>query len=308
MEVPEEARDDGVERIAGVRLTSPDKVLFPEQGLTKRDLVEHYRTVEGWILPHVAHRPLTVVRCPEGHDEHCFYQKHATSSVPSAVGRVRIQEKRKKATYMHVSTFAGLVGLVQMGVLEIHVWGSRRDRVERPDRMVFDLDPGEGTEIPALVEAARVLRGRLEDLGLTSFVMATGGKGLHVVLPVTRRHDFQEVKEFTKTVAKSVEEEDPDRYVAEASKHKRRGRVFIDYLRNTRGATAVCPYSTRARPGAPVAVPLRWDELTDDLDPAGHTVERLHRRLARMRTDPWQGYADVHQSITSDARRRLGLQ
>lgn len=298
---------EAVEQVEGVRLTHPDKVLFPDQGLRKRDLAAHYRTVVDWMLPHVADRPLTLLRCPDGQHAQCFYQKHASGSRPDAIHTLEIREQKKTDTYMYVTDLAGLVGLVQIGVLEVHLWGSRRDRVDRPDRVVFDLDPGEGVGFARVMDGARLVRDRLDDLGLESFVMTTGGKGLHVVMHVDRRHGFDEILEFAKAVAKSIEREGPDTYIAEASKEKRKGKVFVDYLRNTRGGTAICPYSTRARPGAPVATPVRWEELGEDLKPDQFTAGNIGDRLARLRTDPWKWYGEEHQRITASMRRKLAM-
>jgi bifunctional non-homologous end joining protein LigD len=296
---------DGAIEVAGVRMTHPGKVLYADAGIAKRDLAAYYESVAERILPHVSDRPLTLLRCPEGGAKDCFFQKHAAGSEPDAIGVIEVQEAKKRDTYLVVRDLAGLVGLVQLGTLEIHVWGSRRDRVDRPDRMVVDLDPGVGAGLGAVVAAAREVRARLDELGLRSFVMTTGGKGLHVVLPLRRRHDFDVVHAFARDLAKSMERDRPDRYVAEASKAKRRDVVFVDYLRNGRGATAICPYSTRRHPGAPVATPLRWDELARDLRPERYRVATLARRLAGLREDPWAGYDTTAQSLSREMRAHV---
>lgn len=288
----------GGEVIAGVRLTHPEKVLYKDQGLTKHDLAAFYEEIADWILPHVAGRPLTVVRCPEGHDGQCFYQKHVGDNLPEAIEGVRIKEKNSQATYIVIENIAGLIGLAQMGVLEIHPWGSRADDPDKPDRLVFDLDPGPDVDWSAIVRGARLMRDRLESLGLVGYVKTSGGKGLHVVVPITRRSSWDQAKDFAHALADAVVRDDPDHYIATMSKSKRKGKIFIDYLRNARGATSVAAYSTRARSGATVSTPLRWDELSESTDPAGYRVENLPRRLASLKGDPWDGFFEVRQSIT----------
>ncbi len=260
---------------AGVHLTHPERVLYPEQGLTKRDLATYYESIAGWILPHVANRPLMVVRCPEGYQKKCFYQKHANETVPAAVKAVEIQETAKEpARYLMVDDLAGLIALVQMDVLELHVWGARADRIETPDRMVFDLDPDERLPWRVVVAAGKLVRDRLATLGLASWVKTTGGKGLHVVVPLTGANSWEEVKNFSQAIAQSLAKEAPDQYTSKMSKAGRENKIFIDYLRNSRGATAVAAYSTRARSRATVSVPLSWEELSPhDLRPI-HCEER----------------------------------
>jgi bifunctional non-homologous end joining protein LigD len=297
----------GSAEVAGVRITHPDRVLFPDLGLTKLDLARHYQAVGGRLLPHLRDRPLSLVRCPSGRGGQCFYQKHLGKEFPKTIRRVRIQEKEGgSGAYGVANSLAAVVALVQMGVMEIHTWGSRRDRLERPDRMIFDLDPDEGLPWARVIEAARELRDRLGELGLRSFLKTTGGKGLHVVVPLLRRNGWEEVHDFSAAVAEDFVRRRPDRYVATASKEKREGRLFIDYLRNTRGATAVAPYSTRAKPGAPVSTPIAWDELTPDLHSDHFTVANLPARLAALDRDPWDGLAAVRQSITREMKREVG--
>lgn len=294
--------------VAGVRLTHPGRVLYPDQGLTKGELAAFYADIADHVLPHVVGRPLSVVRCPQGEQAHCFYQKHLGGSMPKAVHGVEIEEKDgEKATYIVVHDLAGLVSLVQMGVLEIHPWGSREDRLERPDRMIFDLDPGPGVGWEEIKAAAREVGERLDEIGLTPYLRTSGGKGLHVVVPLERRSGWEDLKAVSRAIAERMAEQAPQRYLATASKEKRRGRIFVDYLRNSRGATAVASYSTRARPGAPVATPLAWDEI-DGLDSAAaYTVANLRPRLAALAADPWEGFFRRRQSLTREIRRRLGL-
>lgn len=293
--------------LRGLRLTHPGRVLYPEQGLTKLQLAEHYARVWPWLEPHVTGRLLTLLRCPEGHARECFFQKHASAGMPADVRSIRLEEKGKTKHYTSVDDLRGLLGLVQMGVLEIHVWGSRVDRLERPDRVVMDLDPAPDVPWEAVVEAALVVRERLRQLGLQSWVKTTGGKGLHVVVPLVRRSSWDEVKPFARALAQEMERRQPRRYVSRMAKAQRKGRIFVDYLRNGRGATAICPYSTRARPGAPVSVPLAWEELSVSLRSDHFTVRSLPERLASLSHDPWAGFFDTRQSITVAMQRELGL-
>lgn len=297
--------NDGI-KVAGISLTHPDRVLYPEIGITKRELALFYEEIAEWILPHLRGRPLTLVRCPEGHKKECFYQKHANKTLAEPIRRLSLREGNSMATYVAVDSLSGLISLVQMGVLELHTWGSRSDQVERPDRLTFDLDPDPTLPWKQLIEAAQKVRTRLSDLGLAAFVKTTGGKGLHVVVPLARKHDWGEVKGFSKMVAESIVRESPERYTATMSKAKRKGKVFIDYLRNVRGATTVAAYSTRALSGAPVSVPLRWEELGPGLRSDHFTVRNLSQRLARQRQDPWEGYEAARRPITAAMRKELG--
>jgi bifunctional non-homologous end joining protein LigD len=293
--------------IEGVRLTSPDRVLFEGQGITKRDLVEYYRAVADRILPHLEGRPLTLVRCPRGRAQQCFVQRKAGAGVPEAVPRVEVGDGGSRATYLMVDSLPALLSLVQLGVLELHVWSARRDRLDRPDRMILDLDPGPGLSFAAVREAAHLLRGRLEELGLRSFVKTSGGKGLHLVVPLARRHPWEETRAFARALAEEAERGDPARFVAEAAKSERSGRVFVDYLRNAWSASAVAAYSTRAHPGAPVSTPLSWRELDGLERPQDLSVATVPGRLAALREDPWEGFAGLRQTITRRMRERVGL-
>jgi DNA ligase D len=291
------AKDGDEIEIAGVRLTSPDKVLYPEQSITKRQLAEYYLAVAEAMLPHVARRPITLVRCPTGRQRKCFYQRHAGSGVPAELGEVDIPGFEESGAYLFIKDAPGLVALVQMGVLEVHPWGARVDKPDRPDRVIFDLDPGEGLGFADVAEAAHEVRAYLGDLGLASFAKTTGGKGVHVVVPVDRRYGYPQVKAFAKKVAESLAAKTPTRYLTRISKAERRGRIFIDYLRNDATSTAVAAYSTRSRAGAPVATPVTWDELIPALDPAAFNVNTVPERLARIGGDPWREMGKVRQGL-----------
>ncbi len=279
-----------------LEITNPDRVLFPEQGLTKRDLLLYYARVARWMLPQVVQRPLMLVRCPEGASADCFHQKHPSQGMPKAVQRVMVPQKKGPEENLMIADVEGLLGLVQMGALEIHAWGCRAAQLECPDQLVFDLDPDEGLPWQRVLEAAQQLREQLEERGLTPFLRSTGGKGLHLVVPVQPTTPWDEAKAFTQRVAEQLVSARPAQYVATMTKSKRRGKIFIDYFRNGRGATAVCSFSTRARSGAPVAVPVAWSEL-EQLRPAQYDVQNLQQRLEQLREDPWAGFDDARARI-----------
>ncbi|HEY9198511.1 MAG TPA: DNA ligase D, partial [Gammaproteobacteria bacterium] len=293
----ETSMDASEASIAGVTITHPGRVLYPSQGVTKRELAEYYVQVADWILPGVTDRPLTLVRCPRGRQQQCFYQKHLTGTLPEPVEGIEIEEQDGHATYIVIRDLRGLITLVQFGALELHPWPARADRQDRPDRLVFDLDPGEGVDVKRLIAAARELRDTLDELGLQSFVRTTGGKGLHVVVPLERRHDWRQLREFAEALARLLALRSPKEYVASMRKSQRAGRIFIDYLRNSRGATSIASYSSRARSGAPVATPLRWDELGRLRAADQFTIRTVPRRLAGLREDPWEGFGQLRQRL-----------
>lgn len=295
------AREVTLERPARVALTHPERVVYPEQGVTKRELAEYYERVADRILPHVGERLLTLVRCPGGQGKPCFFQKHAKEGLPEAIYS-HAEGEAGAEHFVYVRDAAGLVALVQVGVLEIHVWGSTVERLEYPDRLVFDLDPDPELGWAPLVEAALDVREELESAGLRSFVKTTGGKGLHVTAPLTGQSAWNEAKAFSRAVADRLVKKRPSRYVATMAKEKREGKIFIDYLRNARGATAIAPYSTRARPGAPVATPVAWQELERDLR-AEFSLGEVLARLSSERRDPWADFFEVEQSISEGGTR-----
>lgn len=277
-----------------VRLTHPDRVYWEDAGVTKQDLAEYYIKVWKWMRPHVTRRVLALVRCPEGADTgQCFFQKHARAGIPSEFLHL-VPEKGDKV--ISIDDLDGLLALVQGGALEVHVRGSTIDDRERADRLVFDLDPGPGLNFADVVEAAREVRERLKLLKLTTFVKTTGGKGLHVVIPI-QPAPWDVAKEFTRKVALSMAKDRPERYLATATKSRRTNRIFVDWLRNSREATAVAAYSTRARPGAPVAVPIDWSELGTLKTANQYTVRNVLQRLSRLRNDPWADMTRIKQAL-----------
>jgi bifunctional non-homologous end joining protein LigD len=300
-------RQAGDPSFEGVTLTNPGKVYYPKAGLTKLDIARYYQTVASHLLGYVADRPISLVRCPEGIEGERFFQRHAMKGMSKAIKQIPIAGGESKKPYLYIDDEEGLFGLVQIGTLEIHDWGVSLDHVDKPDRLVFDLDPDEGLAIATLKAAAVEVRDFLADLGFTSFLKSTGGKGLHVVAPITPRAGWAEVKPFAKAVADALVAARPDRYTANPLKKTRGGKVFVDYLRNQRGGSAIVNYSTRAKEGAPVACPLRWDELKGLKVASPYDVRSLPLRLKRLKRDPWEGFSSTRQSITAKARKALGL-
>ncbi|HLH92577.1 MAG TPA: DNA ligase D [Xanthobacteraceae bacterium] len=278
--------------IAGVKLTHPDRLLWDE-GVSKQALAEFYAEIADHILPHITGRVLSLVRAPSGAQAKSFFAKHRWAGLE----HVREVDVGEKEPMIAIDDLAGLIGLVQGGTVEIHPWGSRDDDLERPDRLIFDLDPGEDVAWSDVIAAARAMRDELAAIGLESFVKTSGGKGLHVVVPVEPRVAWDDAKAFTQSIAEKMSRDHRDRYVAIMAKRARRGRIFIDYLRNGRGATAVAAFSTRARPYAPVSTPLAWEELTEGVRPDHFTVDNLRERLDFLRRDPWEGFFEVRQRI-----------
>lgn len=315
--------------IAGVKLSNPDRILFPDQGITKLHLAQYYEEIADWILPHISNRPLSLVRCPDGRSGECFFQKHPRSAISEEIPRIDIAEKetsraidkaaKKTGTsedkiagnkntkpYFYVNTLPHLIGLVQAGALELHVWGSTVDNLECPDQLVFDLDPASDVSMREIFRVAEELKQRLDDLGLNTFLRVTGGKGLHLVVPLVPKLKWDEAKAFCRALAQRAASDDKKRLTANMSKSKRHGRTFIDYLRNGRGATAIASYSTRARPGAPVAVPISWDELNETLTPNRYTMENLNRRLGALSDDPWKEFDKARRPLTAKMMAAVG--
>lgn len=291
-----------------VEISRPEKILFPDAGLTKSDLVEYYRKVADRMLPHLRHRPLTLQRFPDGIDEEGFYQKEIGDHFPDWIERLEVEKKEGgTVTQVVCGDAATLVYLADQAAVTLHTWLSREDRLQRPDRIVFDLDPPEsGKGGFDLVRAgARAYRELLEELGLAPFVMTTGSRGLHVTVPIERRQDFDEVRELARDASELLARRDPERFTTARSKEERGGRLFLDYLRNAYGQTGVAPYAVRARPEAPVATPLDWNELYDgELGPRSYTVDNLFRRLGQ-KEDPWRDIESDARAL-GDAREQLG--
>ena len=291
--------------IEGVTITNPDKPLFAEIGFTKRELCEYYARIATLMLPHVMRRPLSLVRCPNGWSAKCFFQKHAKADVPDWIDRVEVEDSAGPADYMMANNAKSLVTLAQMGVIEIHPWGSREGKLEYPDRLVLDLDPDDALGWEEVKTAALLARTLLDDLGLRSFLKTTGGKGLHVVVPVAPTMDWDVAKRFVEDIALLLVRTFPDRFTAQIAKKARPNKIFIDYLRNAHGATAIAPYSVRAREGAPVAAPVEWSVLdaAEDIRFAHFNARSIDELLARP--DPWAGMDKVRQTVTAAIRKRV---
>lgn len=277
-------------------ITHPDKILYPEDEITKKDLLNYYETISEYILPYISYRPLTLVRCPSSYAK-CFYQRHFNESTPETLLPFEDPNDKEHERYIYLNNREGLLSLVQMGVLEIHPWGSRIDHIEQPDTLVIDLDPAAGIPWKQVVSAALEVREHLAQYHLKSFVKSTGGKGLHVVIPIIPEYDWEIIKEFTHTFVKFLEKLKPSEYISTMTKSKRTGKIFVDYLRNQRTATAIGAYSTRARPHAPVSTPLAWDELSNRIEENSYTIKTLPKRLEQLKEDPWKEYWQIKQSL-----------
>jgi bifunctional non-homologous end joining protein LigD len=282
----------------GIKITNPERILFPDAGVTKQELVDYYRMVGPAMMEWAANRPLSLVRCPQGRSSKCFFQKHNTGSFGPQVHQIAIEEKKGEIEdYVYIEDTAGVIACTQMGTIEFHGWGSSVEAVERPDRLVFDIDPDEGLGFNEVKRTARDLHRHLADMGLQSFPMTTGGKGLHVVVPLTPEAEWPQVKDFAQRFAVALATAEPERFTANLAKVKRKGRIFLDYLRNQRGATAILPYSARARERAPVAAPISWDELDDLQSGAPFTVRDGELLLERASGRALQGWGEASQVL-----------
>ncbi|HET7825585.1 MAG TPA: non-homologous end-joining DNA ligase, partial [Anaeromyxobacter sp.] len=284
------------EVVGGVAITNPDRVMYPDAGYTKRDVARYYEAVADAVVPHLRGRPLTLLHCPEGVGAGCRFMKHSKVWAPPALRRVRIQEKTKLGEYLVADSPEAVLSLAQMDVLELHTWNSTVDRLEEPDRIVLDLDPGPEVRFAEVVRAARLVRDALAALGLASFPKTTGGAGLHAVVPLVPERPWQECLAFARALALALERHDPRRFTTSFAKAGRERKILLDYLRNNRTNTSVCAWSTRARPGAPVSVPLAWDELSARLRPERFTIRTAPRRLAAG-ADPWAGWERARQPL-----------
>ncbi len=282
----------------GIRITNPDRVIFPEDGLTKGELANYYLAVDPLIMVDAARRPITLIRCPQGRSKKCFFQKHDSGTFGDEVKHVPVEEKKGDTQdYLYFEDIRGPLACVQMGTIEFHGWGSKVDKLEHPDRLVFDLDPDVGLDFAKVKEAALRLRGLLADLGLTTFPLLTGGKGIHVVVPLDRSADWPRVKSFADRFSRAIAEAEPEMFTANIRKVQRKGRIFLDWLRNQRGATAVMPFSARAREGAPVSAPIAWEEL-DRYDSGGHfSIRDADELLERANSKLLAGWGQANQAL-----------
>ncbi|WP_419420065.1 DNA ligase D [Legionella sp. D16C41] len=291
-----------VKQQRGVSITHADKIIYSEDKITKGELFSYYDELSEYILPHIKDRLLTLVRCPEKYST-CFYQKHLSAHSSPSLYSLAVKGRTETEQYLYLKDKQGLLSLIQMGVLEIHPWGSHIESLEYPDTITIDLDPAPDVLWKEVVQAALEIKKYLEEIKLTCFIKTTGGKGLHVVIPILPEYTWDDVKQFTEVFVQFLEKLRPDAYVSKMTKTKRRGKIFIDYLRNQRSATAISAYSTRARLHAPVATPLYWDELTDNFNDTFYTIRTLPKRLKNLKADPWQKFRQIRQSLQLDALR-----
>lgn len=278
-----------------VTLSSPDKELWPEEGITKADLLDHYAAVWPRMERFVVNRPLALVRAPDGIQGQRFFQKHASPGMHKAVGMMHDPEDGQELLF--IRDFEGLAGLIQLGVVEVHIWGSTIDRIEQPDQAVFDLDPDEGLGFDDVRRAALEVKDRLDELGLPNFVKTSGGKGFHAIVPLKPKADWVAVKGFAHDFAQALAEAAPDRYTATLSKKARKGRIFIDYLRNGRGSTTVAPYSSRAKKGATVSMPITWDMVAKGAGPGDYTIGSAKTKARLKAADPWADFLERGKAL-----------
>jgi bifunctional non-homologous end joining protein LigD len=287
--------------VAGITISNAGRVMYPDPVITKLDLARYYERVSEWMLPHIANRPLSLVACPAGITGDCMYIKHGKAPALRALRRIAIAERTKVDDYLVLDSVEGLVSLMQMNWLEAHTWNSTTADLEHPDRLVFDLDPGPDVGWPSVVRAARTTRDAIAARGLRAWVKTSGGRGLHVVVPIVPEASWDTCLSFSERVAADLVDEDADTFTTQFARSGREGQIFVDVLRNRRGSTVVCAFSPRARPGAPVSVPQAWDELSPGRTPAHYTVRSVPRRLAALRSDPWADYWQCLQHVPSTA-------
>jgi bifunctional non-homologous end joining protein LigD len=308
-QAPSSAAKGGKLVVAGVTISNPDKVLWPahdgEEAITKADLVRYYEAAAERILPHVADRPISIIRAPEGIEGEQFFQRHA---MPGSNPRLKLVDVKERKPYVSIVDVGGLVAIGQAGGLELHPWGCKPGDPETPDQITFDLDPDEGLDFADVIAASKVVKAKLEGLGLTPFVKTTGGKGLHVVVPIKADArsavTWEQNKAFAKAVSEAIRADDPDRFTTTLAKKARGGKIFIDYLRNGRMATAVAPWSPRARPGAGIAFPLSWSQVKSGLDPKAFTIRTAPALLKKA--DPWAGFREAAVSL-KPALKKMGV-
>ena len=291
--------------VLGVAISHPDRVMYPKPPLTKLDVARYYGQVADAMMPHVDGRPLTLVRCGEGISGDCIFMKHSKLWAPPQLKRVRIQEKTKLGEYLVIESPEAIIGLAQMDILEIHTWNTRYDKVELPDRIVVDLDPGAHVSWREVIDAARLVREMLRTLRLESWVKTTGGRGLHVVIPLARKRSWEECLEFARSLAEALVRHDSALFTMQFGKHGRERQILVDYLRNNRTNTSIAAFSTRARDGAPVSMPIDWSELKESLDPTSFTVTTVPARLSSQRRAPWSDYFRARQTISASAMKAL---
>lgn len=270
-------------------ISHPERLLYPEDNISKMDILHYYDFISPLMLPYLKNRVLTLVRCPENYKE-CFYQRHLDESMPQGLKQVIVESKTEKEKYIYLTDKKGLLSLIQMNVLEIHPWASQVTHIEQPDWITFDLDPAPDVPWKKVVSAARDIKNRLQQHNIKSFVKTTGGKGLHVVVPIQPQYDWEIIKNFAQVFVILMERENPHDYITNMTKSKRTGKIFLDYLRNQRSASSIAAYSTRAHPHAPISTPIDWDELTDDKRDTEFSINNIFHRIEQQKIDPWHSF------------------
>lgn len=293
-EVPKEKR---TKKSRELTLTHPDKIIYKKEKITKLDLASYFQEVSSFMLPHISNRPLTLVRCPQGHYKSCFYQKHYQAGVPPGIFPVMVKEDKREQPYMAVDSEEGLIALVQMGAVEVHLRNSRADKLDNPDQFVMDFDPGPQVPWQQVIDGVLEMKEMLEGLKLKSFVKTTGGKGLHIHVPIEPLYSWQQIKDLTATLAKEMVSRHPDLYVDKMAKNIRHKKIFVDYLRNSSGATAIAPYSTRAKELSAVAMPIEWSEVESLTSGNQFTLKKALDKVKKRQRDPWREYFKTHQKI-----------
>nr|MBA3695778.1 DNA ligase D [Methylotenera sp.] len=296
---PRISKPSAINVVHGITISHPERIIYTPENITKIHVAEYYEAAEKWLMPHLKGRPLSLLRCPDGTEKECFFQKHLDDFKLKNVQKIDV-DANDKGKYLIANNIAGVIELVQMGVIELHTWGSTTKVIHNPDRFIFDLDPDPSVPWEKVIEGANLVRYLLENMRLESFLKTTGGKGLHIVVPIKPDHEFPVIKAFTKSIAMHLTETIPTHFVAVMSKEKRKNKIFIDYLRNGEEATAIAAYSLRARPGAPISVPLRWDELNVDLKSDTFNMLNIYERLLNLSKDPWENYFTTQQVITKE--------
>ncbi len=306
--LPAKVSDKNKAVVGGISISHPQRVIYPGTPFTKQELAEYYLSVSDKIMPHIVDRPLSMVRCPEGAGEPCFFQRHVGLGKSPYLHEVRVGVKGEARDYLMIHDVEGLISLVQWGVIELHPWQCAANNLDKPDRIIFDLDPDPSVSLRQLIEGAQEVRQRMQELGLVTFLKTTGGKGLHVVVPLTPGYSFPAIKSFARAIAESMASDSPTKYIANMSKAKRAGKIFVDYLRNDVTSTAVAPYSARAREGATVSTPVAWEELTANLKLPSFTIDTVPQRLKKQKKDPWQDFRKTKQKIAANYLKALKIE
>lgn len=288
-------------------LTNPDKLLFKDLEISKFKLANFYISIKNWILPYVINRPLSILRCPEGSDNTCFYQKHPNETIPETISFINVESKKSLKPYLYIKNLDGLISLIQLGALEIHIWNSTINNTDYPDQLVFDLDPGKDVSFLKIADAAILLNTLLKNINLKGYLKTTGKKGLNIIVPLSVKNDYNEVKDFAKAVAQFLAYNFPELFIAQMNKNKRKGKIFIDYLRNNKGATFIAPYSTRAIKTVGVSTPLSWEELKYIKSSDYFNINNLSSRLLQLTQDPWKNFLKMNQIITKEMWGKIDI-